>query len=156
MLPEGLLLGKKALEKDVKAAVLYVGKDKFTPRVAAALKGVVDSGVNIPVSQESLPPAERLTGKHIAEYASSLKANNLEYNSRFSGLLKAGLNPEDYPSHFEEVRLKISGKPSEFKLNTDKESRQKADKSSKEKPAKEGRPREKTVKPDKKKEAKTK
>jgi large subunit ribosomal protein L18 len=105
----GLLMGKKTLEKGVKNAVLYVGKDHFTSRVAACLKGIVDSGVTMPVSEESLPPEERITGRHIAKYASTLKEDQEEYNSRFSAILKNGLKPEDYPTHFEEVRSKISG-----------------------------------------------
>lgn len=105
----GLLMGKKTLEKGVKNAVLYIGKDHFTSRVAACLKGIVDSGVTMPVSEESLPPEERITGRHIAKYASTLKEDQKEYNSRFSAILKNGLKPEDYPTHFEEVRSKISG-----------------------------------------------
>lgn len=105
----GLLMGKKMLEKGVKNAVLYIGKDHFTSRVAACLKGIVDSGVTMPVSEESLPPEERITGRHIAKYASTLKEDQEEYNSRFSAILKNGLKPEDYPTHFEEVRSKISG-----------------------------------------------
>jgi large subunit ribosomal protein L18 len=106
----GLLLGKKALEKGTSKAVLYIGKDHFTPRVATCAKGIADSGVNIPISEESLPDFERISGQHIADYAASLKANEEEYKSRFSALLKNGLKPEDYPAHFEEVRFKISGK----------------------------------------------
>jgi large subunit ribosomal protein L18 len=105
----GLLMGKKTLEKGVKNAVLYIGKDHFTSRVAACLKGIVDSGVTMPVSEESLPPEERITGRHIAKYASTLKEDQEEYNSRFSAILKNGLKPEDYPTHFEEVTSKISG-----------------------------------------------
>ena len=105
----GLLMGKKTLEKGVKNAVLYIGKDHFTSRVAACLKGIIDSGVTMPVSEESLPPEERITGRHIAKYASTLKEDQEEYNSRFSAILKNGLKPEDYPTHFEEVRSKISG-----------------------------------------------
>ncbi|AIC15632.1 50S ribosomal protein L18 [Nitrososphaera viennensis] len=109
----GLLLGKKALENGTNKAVLYIGKDHFTTRVATCAKGIADSGVNIPISEESLPDAERISGQHIADYASSLKANEEEYKSRFSALLKNGLKPEDYPAHFEEVRFKISGKAAE-------------------------------------------
>ena len=107
----GLLLGKKALAKQMKNAVLYIGKDHFTSRVAACLKGIVDSGISIPVSEESLPNEERISGQHISEYAGMLKENPEEFNSHFSALLKNGLNPEDYPLHFEEIRSKISGKP---------------------------------------------
>jgi large subunit ribosomal protein L18 len=111
----GILLGKKALGKGVKNAVLYTGKDHFTSRVAACLKGIVEGGVSMPVSEESLPAQERITGQHIAEYAGTLKENQEEYNSRFSALLKNGLSPEDYPSHFQEIKssLLVGGKAAE-------------------------------------------
>ncbi|MER3407388.1 MAG: 50S ribosomal protein L18 [Nitrososphaera sp.] len=110
----GLLLGKKALEKGTDKAILYTGKDHFTTRVAACVKGIADAGVNIPMSDESFPDYDRLSGQHIAEYASALKAESQEaYNARFSALVKNGLAPEEYPAHFEEVRFKISGKAAE-------------------------------------------
>lgn len=109
----GLLLGKKALEKGTGKAILYIGKDHFTTRVAACVKGIADSGVNIPMSDESFPDYDRLSGQHIAEYAGALKGDQGAYNARFSALLKNGLKPEDYPVHFEEVRFKISGKAAE-------------------------------------------
>lgn len=110
----GMLLAKKALDKGVKNAVLYIGKDHFTSRVAACMKGIVDGGVSMPVSEESLPEEERISGQHIADYAGTLKENLEEYNSRFSAILKNGLSPEDYPSHFEEIKNKFSGgKPAE-------------------------------------------
>jgi large subunit ribosomal protein L18 len=107
----GLLLGRKSMEKGSANAVLYTGNDAFTTRVAACLKGLVDSGFNIPVSKESLPDKDRVSGKHIAEYANLLKDNQEKYNSRFSALIKQGLKPEDYPRHFEEIRIKILDKP---------------------------------------------
>lgn len=127
----GLLLGKKALEKGTNKAVLYIGKEHFTTRVAACAKGVADSGVNLPISDESVLSDERISGQHIADYANSLKSDEQEYKSRFSALLKNGLKPEDYPAHFEEVRTKISGKPAEPKVPKEK----------KEAPKKEGKPK---------------
>jgi large subunit ribosomal protein L18 len=106
----GLLLGKKSIQKGATNAVLYTGNNPFTTKVAACLKGIVDSGINIPVSKESLPGDDRVSGEHIANYANLLKDNEEKYNSRFSALLKQGLRPEDYPVHFEEIRMKISGK----------------------------------------------
>jgi large subunit ribosomal protein L18 len=106
----GLLLGKKSIQKGATNAVLYTGNNPFTTKVAACLKGIVDSGINIPVSKESLPGDDRVSGKHIANYANLLKDSEEKYNSRFSALLKQGLRPEDYPVHFEEIRMKISGK----------------------------------------------
>jgi large subunit ribosomal protein L18 len=109
----GMLLGKKAQEKEINTAVLYIGKNHFTSRVGACTKGIVDAGVSMPVSGESLPDEERISGHHIAEYSRTLKENQEEYNSRFSAILKNGLKPEDYPLHFEEIKSKISGKPAE-------------------------------------------
>jgi large subunit ribosomal protein L18 len=109
----GMLLGKKAMQKEIDAAVLYIGKNRFTSRVGACTKGIVDAGVSMPVSEESLPDEDRISGHHIAEYSHTLKEDEKEYNSRFSGILKNGLKPEDYPSHFEEIKSKISGKPAE-------------------------------------------
>jgi large subunit ribosomal protein L18 len=110
----GMLLAKKALSKGVENAVLYIGKDHFTSRVAACMKGMVDGGISMPVSEESLPQQERITGQHIADYAGILKENQEEYNSRFSAILKNGLSPEDYPSHFQEIKSKLAaGKPAE-------------------------------------------
>lgn len=109
----GMLLGKKALEKEVSSAVLYIGKNHFTSRVAACMKGIVDAGVRMPFSEESLPDEGRISGHHIADYSNILKENEKEYNSRFSAILKNGLKPEDYPLHFEEIKSRISGKPAE-------------------------------------------
>ena len=109
----GMLLGKKAMQKEVNGAVLYIGKNHFTSRVGACMKGVVDAGVSMPVSRESLPDEDRISGHHIAEYSHTLKEDEKEYNSRFSAILKNGLKPEDYPSHFEEIKSRISGKPAE-------------------------------------------
>lgn len=106
----GLLLGKKTIEKGATNAVLYTGNNPFTTKVAACLKGIVDSGIKIPVSKDSLPGDDRVSGEHIASYAKLLKDSEEKYNSRFSALLKQGLRPEDYPVHFEEIRMKISGK----------------------------------------------
>lgn len=129
----GLLLGKKALEKGTSKAILYIGKDHFTTRVAACVKGIADSGVNMPLSEESFPDSDRLSGQHIADYANALKSNQDEYNSRFSALLKNGLKPEDYPSHFEEIRFKISGKAAEVKPKKEKKEAPKEEKAPKEK-----------------------
>ncbi len=109
----GLLLGKKALQKEINSAVLYIGKNHFTSRVAACMKGIVDAGVRMPVSEESLPNEERISGHHIAEYSNVLKENEKEYNSRFSAILKNGLKPEDYPSHFEDIKNRILDRPLE-------------------------------------------
>ncbi len=144
----GMLLGKKALQKEINSAVLYIGKHHFTSRVAACMKGIVDAGVRMPISEESLPDEDRISGHHIAEYSNVLKENEEEYNSRFSAILKNGLKPEDYPSHFEEIKNKILDRPSEKAMskNTDREvptSEEKAKQNTNTRSEKRGRRKEK-------------
>lgn len=65
----GLLAGKKAKEKSIKEAVLDFGLQTSTKgsRIYAALKGVLDSGINVPHSKDILPSDDRIKGKHISE-----------------------------------------------------------------------------------------
>ena len=108
----GLLAGKKALKAGVKEAVAYNGVVPFISgsRVAALLKGVIDSGVAVPVGEEALPSEDRMNGKSISEYAAKLAAEDKEgYGRAFSALLKAGFKPEDYPAEFERVKASILG-----------------------------------------------
>jgi len=65
----GLLVGKKAKDKKIEEAVLDLGLQTSTKgsRLYAALKGVLDSGINIPHSESILPNDDRIRGKHISE-----------------------------------------------------------------------------------------
>jgi large subunit ribosomal protein L18 len=103
----GLLLGKKAVFKGIDNAILYTGKDSFTERISACLKGIIDGGMEIPSSEDAFPSTERISGEHISTYASALKSDSERYNKRFSSLIKNGLNPENYKTHFEESKEKI-------------------------------------------------
>ena len=104
----GLILGRKALEKGADKAVLYIGNKPFTSRIAACMKGIVQAGINIPISSESYPTEHRLNGQHIAEYALKIKTEDInKYNKYFSSLLREGLIPENYQSHVEEITARI-------------------------------------------------
>jgi len=108
----GLLAGKKALAAGVKEAVAYNGLVPFIrgSRAAALLKGVVDSGVKVPVGEEAFPDADRLSGKSIADFAAKLAAEDRDaYSRNFSSLLKSGFKPEAYPAEFEKVKGAITG-----------------------------------------------
>jgi len=98
----GLLAGKRAKEHGVEKAYLYNGLSLFVngSRVSALVKGVRDAGVDVPMSDEAVPSEERITGKATAEYAKSVLAENKEKYARlFSGLIKAGFKPEEYPAN---------------------------------------------------------
>jgi len=61
----GYLAGKKALGQGIKNLILYSGIDRYTQRMAAALKGVVDAGIEVPVNSETFPSEKRIKGEHL-------------------------------------------------------------------------------------------
>ncbi|MBA4717981.1 MAG: 50S ribosomal protein L18 [Nitrosopumilus sp.] len=61
----GYLAGKKALGKGASDAILYTGTKRYTQRMAAALKGVIDAGLKVPADQETFPPDDRINGDHL-------------------------------------------------------------------------------------------
>ena len=61
----GYSVGKKALAKGVNNAIVYSGTRKYTQRMAAAVKGVVDAGIKVPSDEETFPPEERISGEHL-------------------------------------------------------------------------------------------
>ncbi len=66
----GYLAGKKVQKAKVKEAILDAGLS--TPilgsNIYAAVKGIVDSGVHIPVSKEAFPKDDRIKGTHIEKH----------------------------------------------------------------------------------------
>ncbi|HYC27059.1 MAG TPA: 50S ribosomal protein L18 [Nitrososphaerales archaeon] len=106
----GLLAGRKALKSGVKDAVVYNGLTPFITgsRISAFIKGVVDAGVEVPVSEEAFPSDERLSGKAIADYAGKLSSEDQDaYKARFSSMLKVGFKPEEYPAQFEAAKKAV-------------------------------------------------
>ena len=61
----GYLAGKKAMSKGVNNAIIYSGTRKYTQRMAAVVKGVVDAGLKVPSDEETFPPEERINGEHL-------------------------------------------------------------------------------------------
>ena len=61
----GYLAGKKALSQGAKDAILYTGTKRYTQRMAAALKGVIDAGLEVPASEETFPSEDRINGEHL-------------------------------------------------------------------------------------------
>jgi|TARA_B100001559_G_C16457250_1_gene602201 large subunit ribosomal protein L18 len=61
----GYFAGKKALSKGVDNAIVYSGTRKYTQRMAAVVKGVVDAGLTVPSDEETFPPEERINGEHL-------------------------------------------------------------------------------------------
>ncbi len=65
----GYLAGKLALKKGIKEAILDIGLQRPVKgsRVFAALKGMLDAGLEIPHGDGIFPSEERIKGLHISE-----------------------------------------------------------------------------------------
>ncbi len=102
----GLLAAKSA--KNVGEAVLDVGLAGLTKGCAlyAVLHGLVDGGLKISHSKEVLLSEERISGRHIENYAKSLKGTE-RYDRQFSSYKKKGINPEEMSKHFKEIKNQI-------------------------------------------------
>lgn len=106
----GLLAGKRAKDQGIEKAYLYNGLSSFVngSRISALVKGVKDSGVDVPMSDDVAPSEDRITGKTTAEYAKSLLAADKEkYSKVFSGLIKVGFKPEEYEANASAVKQVI-------------------------------------------------
>jgi large subunit ribosomal protein L18 len=81
----GFLAGKKA---KVDEAILDLGlkEKKRGGKMFAALKGLIDAGVEIPAGEEIFPSEERIRGEHIKE-----------------------MKGDDVPANFEETKKAIEG-----------------------------------------------
>jgi large subunit ribosomal protein L18 len=108
----GLWAGKEAKKKGVDKAYLYNGPLPFVKgtRIPAFVRGVADAGVEIPFSEEVIPPEGVLKGEHIAKYANDLAAKDKQlYEKRFSALIKQGFKPESYPEEYAKAWNAIMG-----------------------------------------------
>ncbi|MCK4883701.1 MAG: 50S ribosomal protein L18 [Candidatus Diapherotrites archaeon] len=104
----GYLAGLRAKKSKVKEAIFDLGLRSPTKGAAfyAVLKGALDAGVEIPVGNEEIMPTEdKITGKILADYASSLDKKELE--TKFSGYVKRGLDVSKLPEHFLETKKKL-------------------------------------------------
>ncbi|UCD14290.1 MAG: 50S ribosomal protein L18 [Thermoplasmatales archaeon] len=63
----GLLAGKKASDKGIKEGILDMGRYRPTTgnKLFAALKGVIDAGIECPYDSKKIPAEDRILGKHL-------------------------------------------------------------------------------------------
>lgn len=105
----GLLVGHRAVLQGVKEAVLDIGL-RFPSkgaRVFATLRGALDAGLQIPHENTVLPDDKRISGEHIAGYASRISADPDLYQKRFSSYLARNQKPEELPKHFNVVKKRV-------------------------------------------------
>jgi large subunit ribosomal protein L18 len=89
----GLMIGKLSVEKGINEAVLDAGLYSSTKgsRIYAVVKGAIDAGLKVPVSEKVLPTEERIAGKHIAAYLEKFK-NMPEEFERIKNSILGGKN----------------------------------------------------------------
>jgi len=105
----GLVAGFSTLKKGIKEAIVDIGMQRSTKGNAlyACVAGVASAGVKIPVNEEIFPSKDRLTGKHISQFAAALKKTPEKYKRQFSQYLRSSLEPEKLEEHFTATQNKI-------------------------------------------------
>jgi len=106
----GFLCAKKGLKAGIKEASLDVGLTTTTAgsRCFAALKGAIDAGLKVNAGEKAFPPMERISGKHIAEYAAKMPEEKAR--KEFSKYYANGLDPKKLPEYFEKAKKQIEEK----------------------------------------------
>ena len=107
----GMLLAKKAKSNKVAGdLIIDIGMNKSIPgsKLYACLKGMIDNGLSVKHSADVLPSDDRVSGKHISDYANKIKEDKQSYEKQFSKYLKAKVLPEKISEKFEEVKKNIA------------------------------------------------
>jgi len=104
----GYLFGKKAVKNNIKEAILDIGLKESVKggKLYAGLKGILDAGLIVPCSKEMFPSDSSIKGQHIVNYVQKLMKEG-RYEKIFSEYIKKGINIEDLPKSFEEIKKKI-------------------------------------------------
>jgi len=86
----GYLVGKRAIKKGIKEAILDIGLYPSTKgsRLYAVLKGALDAGLKIPHSPDILPSEERIFGKHIEKFLKIVKDSQDKYKNQFNSYFR--------------------------------------------------------------------
>lgn len=85
----GLVIGRLAVKKGIKEAVLDLGLQESTKgnRIFALVKGADDAGLSVPVGENVVPSEDRIFGKHIIDYFNSLDDKKSQF-SRYKDVEK--------------------------------------------------------------------
>ncbi|MBN2052193.1 50S ribosomal protein L18 [Candidatus Woesearchaeota archaeon] len=100
----GLLVAKKALQKKIKVAIVDVGLQTsgVGSKIYACVKGAIDAGLEIPVSEDAFPSEDRIIGKNIFDFFTINKNQ-----SQFADYKKQGTDLKKFQSEFESLKKKI-------------------------------------------------
>lgn len=105
----GLIIGYRAKEAGIDEAILDIGLQRPTrgAKVFAVVKGAIDAGLKIPVSEEIFPDENRICGDHIKKYMEKVLAEASEGNKQFSQYIKNKVEPNKIVEDFKKVKRKI-------------------------------------------------
>lgn len=93
----GYLAGKMALKAGIESAILDLGlqRNSIGSRIYAALKGVIDAGVEVPANDKIFPPEDVLKGSHIKTISANVKETDKDdFKQRFAKYQKSKVDPE--------------------------------------------------------------
>lgn len=110
----GYLCGLRAKAAGIDDAILDVGILVHDNRIKAAFKGFLDAGIEVPHNDKWFNESmeERITGKHIADYAQSLSKEDSDlYKKKFSLCLKNKADPTKIVEQFKKTKESITKKP---------------------------------------------
>jgi len=95
----GLILGSKAKEKKIKEAILDIGPLSSVKgsKIYAAVKGVIDAGIEVPCSEDMFPSESRIKGEDIVKYSKDCSKKNQFTKNK----------PSNMVDDFEKIKKKI-------------------------------------------------
>ncbi|MDD3263735.1 MAG: 50S ribosomal protein L18 [Candidatus Nanoarchaeia archaeon] len=97
----GYMFGKKALKMGLKEGIFDLGMRSIVKgsRLVVLMKGVIDSGFEVPADiEEYLPTEDRIKGVHIAQYSQSKDLPKGQFNK---------IKSKSIDKDFEEVKKKL-------------------------------------------------
>ena len=140
----GLLAGIRAIKKGYTEAVLDIGLHLPIKggRIYAALKGVIDAGLNVPHSPDVFPDESRLKGEHIVKALEHFEKSD---GFMFAEYYNKKIKSNEIPTQVEKIKeMILSGKISLSEVKKpskrkSKPSKEEAKEETKEAPKKRGR-----------------
>lgn len=90
----GLLCGFRAKKKGIEKAILDSGLHPHTKgsKIYAAVKGLLDSGIHIPVDEDVIPSKDRISAKAIASYNKGSKDIEKDFEEIKAKIAESGVN----------------------------------------------------------------
>ncbi|HLP79537.1 MAG TPA: 50S ribosomal protein L18 [Acidobacteriota bacterium] len=105
----GLLAAKQAKAHKITEVVVDLGLHQLTDksRTFALIQGAREGGLKINADEKVFPAADRINGKHIEQYAATLKGDADAYKKQFGAYLKSNVDPSTISQLYAKVKAAI-------------------------------------------------